>query len=327
MNSLWCLALPVLALPVWWHRQKRERNRADVLATARFLPRAEPKQMRVWRWSEPVLLLVRCLLLAAVIAWLADPVIGWRGDTVIVVAGTDQDWADSQARAAGLGRAPRIVQPAPQALEWLRAHEREWNPQARLLVVGDVPMPAARPQFAHRVELRTRSEPLAKTEHHVAIVSERRAAWRLLFDSLDGPRRFIVDDAPNGKTELVVWDVTQAPPAGLRAPLWWIGDATAFPELRRAKDVDGLRYADSARGRLWTSATWPPKDADAARKLFETWQQLHYPAVPYTAPATVLAAGNAAPGPQASGALRDALAIALVALFAMERMLTHAGRR
>jgi hypothetical protein len=327
MMSLWWLALPVLALPVWWHRKKREQATAGVLATARFLPRAEPKQVRVWRWSEPVLLLVRCLLLATVIAWLADPVIAWRGDTVIVVAGTDNAWAAQQARAAGFDNSQRIELPGPQALEWLRAHEREWKADARLLLVGDVPMPAARPRFAHRVELRTWARPVAPLGRRVAIVSERPAAWRALFASLDGPQRFIVDDAPDARTELVVWDVARLPAAGLLAPLWWVGDATALPELQGAKEVDGLRFADSAHGRLWTSTAWPPRDADGARRLFETWQQLHYPPVPYTAPATVLDAGDAAPGAQASGALREILLIVLLALFALERILTHARRR
>jgi hypothetical protein len=126
---------------------------------------------------------------------------------------------------------------------------------------------------------------------------------------------------------LVVWDVAQAPAAGLRAPLWWVPDASAFPELKQAKDVDGMRYADSARGRLWSSAAWPPKDADGARKLFETWQQLHYAPLAYTAPTTVLAPADVAPAGQASGALRDTLMMVLAALFALERILTHVRRR
>ena len=40
MTSMWWFALPVLLLPIWWHRQKRERVKALPLATARFLPRA-----------------------------------------------------------------------------------------------------------------------------------------------------------------------------------------------------------------------------------------------------------------------------------------------
>ena len=45
--SLWWLALPILLLPIWWHRQKRESVQAVPLATARFLPAADPRQGRV----------------------------------------------------------------------------------------------------------------------------------------------------------------------------------------------------------------------------------------------------------------------------------------
>lgn len=326
MTSLWWLALPVLALPVWWHRQKREQAKAELLATARFLPRAEPKQMRVWQWRDRVLLLVRCLLLACLVAWLADPVVAWRGDTVLVAAGSDSAWVERQLAAAGFGKADRMTLPAPGLLRWLGQHEREWRAGARLLVVGDVPMPALQPQFGHRVELRTLARPPAQTTHRVALVSERAGEWRKLFEALDSQQRYVIDEAPVDNAELVIWDSPQAPPARLRAPLWWVADAAAFPELRQAKEVDGLRYADSPRGRLWTAPAWPPKDADSARQLFETWQRLHYAPVGFTAPPQVLAAGNSAQGEQASGALREILMLALVALFALERVLAHVRR-
>ena len=90
MTSLWWWALPVLLLPVWWHRQRRRQVQATPLGTARFLPKSAPRQLRAWRWVDLILLLVRCLLLATLVAWLADPVIAWRGDTVLA-AGADRD--------------------------------------------------------------------------------------------------------------------------------------------------------------------------------------------------------------------------------------------
>ncbi len=327
MNSLWWFALPLLALPILWHRRKREQTEAEPMATARFLPRTEPRQVRTWRWNDMVLLLVRCLLLACAIAWLADPVLPWRGDTVIVVQGTDKAWAEQQIAQAGYGQARRESLPGKDALAWLREHEREWKPGARLLVLGDVPMPAAPPGLRHAVELRTRSQPFARSEHHVAIFSDRPDAWRRLFGAFGGARRVVVDASPGAKTELIVWDRTDAPPAGLRAPLWWVGSAAAFPELAAARSVDGLRYADSARGRLWSAREWPPQDAVAARRLIETWQRLHYGPVAYTAPSQVLAPVTGKPAGHASGALRDLLMMALLALFALERILTHARRR
>ena len=61
MISLWWFALPVLLLPIWWHRQKKERTNVAMLATARFLPATSPEQQRVWRWVHVTLLLLRCL--------------------------------------------------------------------------------------------------------------------------------------------------------------------------------------------------------------------------------------------------------------------------
>ncbi|NML63413.1 hypothetical protein HHL21_20435 [Massilia sp. RP-1-19] len=323
MTSLWWVALPVLLLPIWWHRQKRERVKALPLATARFLPRSDPQQQRVWQWVDRFLLLLRCLLLACLIAWLADPAIPWRGDSVLVRAGTDPAWAQQQVDASGFSR----IDVAGDPLVWFGQHEREWLGDAKVIVLGAVPMPAEKPRFRHQVELRAKPVPLAKSEHRVAIVSKRAGEWRALFAAPAGPQRYLIVDATDVKPELVIWDVPEAPPASLRAPLWWVGDATAFPELKNAKLIEGLRYADSARGRLWTSAKWPPKDAAAARRLFEDWQRLHYPPVPYIAAPQVLAADPSAPLGSGTRALRDMLTMALIALFVLERIVTYARKR
>lgn len=327
MTSLWWLALPVLALPVCWHRRKLKRADALPLATARFLPRTDPSQQRVWRWSERVLLLVRCLLLVAVIAWLADLVLPWRGDAVLLAPGTDKAWATQQANQAGFASAEQLVLASPDVFSWLAKHEREWRPGARILVVGNVTMPATQPAMAHELVVRGKPAPAPRSEHRVAIVSQRAARWSAMFAAFDGPQRYLITTKPDAKTELIIWDLPDAPPAGLRAPLWWIGDAAAFPELRGAPSVDGVRYADSARGRLWTSAAWPAADPEAARRQFETWQRLHYAPVPYTAPPQVLAASPGAFQAPVNGALRFFLSIALIALFALERILAHAKRR
>jgi len=327
MNSLWWFALPVLLLPIWWHRKKRVQVKAEPLASARFLPRTEPRQMRVWRWSDVLLLIVRCLLLACAIAWLADPVFPWRGDTVVVAEGSDARWVEREVQAAGYGAAARLPLPAQEALGWIRTHEREFRPDARLLVLGDIPMPAALPQFRRLVMLRTQAEPIRPAETHVAIFSTRTPEWRRLFSALDGPLRVVVDARPGPKTELIVWDLPEAPPAGLRASLWWTTDTGAFTELAQSKAVAGIRYADGARGRVWASTAWPPGDPAAARALLDTWRELHYGPAPYTAPPLDFAAADAPARGYASGALRDFLLWGLVALFALERMLSHARRR
>jgi hypothetical protein len=313
--SLWWWALPVVLLPILWHRQKRAQTKTALLASARFLPAAEPKQQRVWRWHDVILLLLRCLLLVTLIALLADLVLAWRGDTVLVVPGTPQAVVDKEAPA----NAQRFTLPDRDAVTWLHAHEREFEPGARLVVVGDAVMPAVLPRFRHAVELRTAAAPAAPAERHVAVFSDRADAWHRLFAAAEGAWHVVVDAAPGPRTELVVWDRADAPPAGLRAPLWWVADTTAFPELAKAA------HADSPRGRLWHAAL--PHDADGARALFAAWQRQHLGPQPYTAPAQALARDAAAPAGPASGALRRWLSLALVVLFALERSVTHVRRR
>jgi hypothetical protein len=310
--SLWWLALPVVLLPILWHRQKREQTKTSLLASARFLPAAEPKMRRVWRWHDVVLMLLRCLLLVTLIALLADLVLAWRGDTVLVVPGTPPAVVDKEA-------AQRVTLPDRDAVTWLHAHEREFEPGARLVVVGDAVMPAVLPRFRHAVELRTAAMPAAPVERHVAIFSDRGDDWHRLFAAAEGAWHIVVDAAPGPRTELVVWDRPDAPPAGLRAPLWWVADTTAFPELTKAA------LADSPRGRLWHAE--PPHDPDGARALFAAWQRQHLGPQPYTAPAQALVPDAAAPAGPASGVLRHWLGVALVVLFALERIVTHVRRR
>ena len=262
-------------------------------------------------------------MLACLITWLADPVIPWRGDTVLVAAGTDPKWAQQQVEASGFAR----IDVAGDPLAWFGQHEREWLGNAKVLVLGAVAMPAEKPRFRHQVELRTRAVPFAKSEHRVTIVSKRPNEWRALFAGLNGPQRYLIDETTSGKPELLIWDVPEAPPAGLRAPLWWVGDASAFPELKNAKQVDGLRYADSTRGRLWSSEAWPPKAAAGARRLFEDWQRLHYTPVSYVAAPQVLPSDPSAPLGPGTRALRDLLTMALIALFVLERIVTYASKR
>lgn len=345
----WWFALPVLLLPVWWHRQKRQRLKAEPLATARFLPAAAPEQLRVWQWRDRILLLVRCLLLTVLIAWLAATIFPWRGDTVLLDAGADQAWAQREIGRAGFADAPRIDLP-PDALQWLRRHERDWRPDARLLIVAraeNIAMPARLPRFSHAVELRTMpgaasaAAPRAlRYQVALAVPSERDAAWRQVFAAFDhagdGTNRYVTATGPSAGTRLIVWDTPNAvPPAGWRAPDWWIASAAAtraaFPELEKAATltIDGvlLKYADSPRGRLWASDAFPPRDAETARALYEAWQAL----APAPAPAYPAASQALAVARTPSSAVIDAkpapwLGYALLALFLLERILAHARR-
>ena len=357
----WWLALPVLMLPIWWHRQKRRRLKAEPLATARFLPSAAPEQLRVWQWRDRVLLLVRCLMLVALIAWLAATIFPWRGDTVLVDADADKAWTEQQITAAGMNAARRIELPADgrpgaHGLQWLREHERDWRPGVRLLIVAradQIAMPARVPQFSHQVELRTRPQsiaaatpvgvtavaPAASAQHNLVLsaVAERAAAWRSLFAAFDhagtGAGRYTIAAEPDAGTELIVWDSPAAPPPNWRAPNWWIAAPTtaSFPELANASTlvINGitLKYADSPRGRLWASDAWPARDADTARAIYDAWQLLAAsPAPAYPTPSQTFGATRGALPAVTDAKPATWLALALLALFVLERILTHARR-
>ena len=351
---LWWLALPVLLLPLWWHRQKRQRLKAELLATARFLPSAPPEQLRVWQWRDKVLLLVRCLLLVTLIAWLAATIFPWRGDTVLVDAGADHAWTEQQISVAGFTSATRIALPA-NALQWLRANERDWRPNAKLLIVAranQIAMPARVPQFSHQVELRTIASAIPTaatppTEQHVTLAASdaRAPAWQSLFAAFDVAgngatrHRFIAE--PDARSTLIVWDTpTTAPPSSWRATNWWIAPAApsapavasaAFPELAHASTltINGivLKYADSPRGRLWTSDAFPPRDADTARALYESWQLLSAaPSPAYATPSQTFGVARSALPAITDAKPAQWLALVLLALFIIERILTHARR-
>lgn len=209
MTSLWWWALPVLLLPVWWHRQRRRQVAATPLATARFLPKSAPRQLRAWRWGDIVLLLLRCLLLATLIAWLADPVIAWRGDTTLVAAGgtsTDKD---------------AIHVSTQDAIGWLRAREAEWKPDARIVIEGPQVMAATRPSLRHQVTLKTSAPAAVPVTRHVALVSDRPAPWRALFGAIDGPVRYVVDAAPGAVTFAPGSDVHDADAARAVYASWY----------------------------------------------------------------------------------------------------------
>ena len=351
--GLWWLALPVLLLPIWWHRQKRQRTQAEPLATARFLPAAAPQQLRIWRWADLLLLALRLLLLLGVIAWLADVVLPWRGDTVFVGAQADPAWVEAQIQAAGLATAPRTVFCAPDAdrrtpghptgcdlhtadpLAWLAAHQREWRAGARLAIVATgeaVPMPAHAPTLAHRVDVRLQpAQPGGlPNEHHIVLVSTRAAAWRALFTAFEsaglGRSRYVVTAEPDAQTELIVWDRPGTPDPAWRAPLWWAVQPAAFPELATARRAGGLRVADAPRGRVWAQDRWPVDVTDpleAARALFENRDGLRRDPLPFAAPTMALAAGTGGASEEATGAAHIGLAPLLALLFALERWLAQ----
>ncbi|SFF67378.1 N-terminal double-transmembrane domain-containing protein [Duganella sp. CF458] len=325
MQPLWWLAMPVLLLPLWWHMRKRERTRTDLLATARFLPAAVPQQQRVLRWSDVLLLLVRLVLLVALIAWLAVLAMPWKGDTVFVDQTLESSpWAAQQIQAAGMGAAAR--EPLPADLwNWLARNEHEWRPQARFLILAPrAAMPALPPRLAHAVDLRLPPPGAAATpprERHIVVSApaERQARWQALFAAFstaaDGEARYVLSDTPTAVTELIVWDRSDTePPASWKAPLWW-----------RTASTNG--QTQTPQGLSWTAPQWPLQDVDAARALYERWQAASAPPAPYPMFAQTLKAERKKPLPTALARSPEWLALAMLALFAIERMLAHARRR
>jgi len=326
LQPMWWFALPVLLLPVWWHMRKRERTRSELLATARFLPTAPLQQQRVPRWSDPLLLLVRLALLLALIAWLAVVAIPWKGDTVFIDASLETSpWAAQQMQSAGMAGAAREPLPA-DVWNWLALNEHAWRSGARFLILAPATaMPALRPRLAHSADLRLApgqpALPPAPRERHVVVVAppERMAHWQALFAAFstagDGANRYVLADTPAAATELIVWDRRDAdPPPSWKAPLWW-----------RTADTEGQKQ--TAQGMTWSAAQWPLHDVEAARDLYERWQAVTALPAAYPMPAQLIEAARKKPLPTPLARPPEWLALALLALFAIERILAHARRR
>jgi hypothetical protein len=325
-------------LPLWWHLRKRQRVRAETLATARFLPAADPQQQRVPRWRDRLLLLLRLALLLALIAWLAVLSMPWRGDTVFIDPVLEaQPWTRIQIDAAGMGHAERVALP-PDALSWLARNERAWRGNARFLVLAQsLPMSATPPRLGHATHIQLAPAVLAQTgadavrhQHQIvlAVRGERLTAWRALLAAFaaagDGRDQYLIVDAPTADTGLVIWDRPEAPPAAWHAPLWWRSTQAAAS----SSSVNGLplRVEDTPQGRFWNSPQWPLQDPEGARALYQSWQQLTMPMVAYPLPphtevqrrSSVLASPDSTPAPW--------LAWALLGLFMLEGWLSHARR-
>lgn len=346
VHPAWWLALPILMLPIWWHRQKRQRTRAKALATARFLPAAEPQQQRVWQWVERLLLVLRCLMLIALIALLADVVSHSRGDTVILAEGLDKAWVEQQIQQTNMQQAQRInfcalsscttgqLAQQQNSLSWLSAHEEQWTKQARILILAldtQVHLPAQQTPFAHQIELglqATINKP-KPVEHHIAVVSERAQRWQALFKSYEsaglGNARYIIATRPNTKTELIIWESAVAPDASWRAATWWINDAKAFPTVKIDKEFGFAKYADSAAGRLYLS-DWRISEESEARSLYDFWQKIQPIHEAFLSDSQVFPISEKKASAVLGGQWANTLGFLLAGLFIIERILSHARR-
>ncbi len=150
--------LLVMALPLWWHRQRRRTPDSQLFAAAQFLPTVSPQQKRIWRWQQWLLLILRLLLIAVLVALLADIGVPFRQQTTLI----------SAARAAQLREPDGLIFCARAGPEcdivsddmwlWLARHEREWPPEKIITLeafADELPMPAQRPLYAHTLRIVT----------------------------------------------------------------------------------------------------------------------------------------------------------------------------
>ena len=158
-------------------------------------------------------------------------------------------------------------------------------------------------------------------ERHVVVSAppERMARWQALFAAFgtaaDGANRYVLSNAPVPATELIVWDHPDTPPPpSWKAPLWW-----------RTAAANG--QTQTPQGLTWTAQQWPLSDIDGARALYERWQQATTRPASYAMSAQTIKAGRSKPLPAPLARSPEWLALALLALFAIERILTHARRR
>jgi len=158
-------------------------------------------------------------------------------------------------------------------------------------------------------------------ERHVVVVApvERIAAWQALFAAFGtagyGACRYVIDDTPTPKTELIVWDRHDSdPPPSWQAPLWW-----------RTAKATGQTHTQ--QGLTWSAPDWPLHDIEAARALYERWQAATALPVAYPMQAQAINAARTRPLPTPLERSPEWLALALLALFLIERTLAHARRR
>ena len=308
--SWWWLGLPLLALPIWWHRQRRQQKTAKSLATARFLDQTDPRLQTVWRWRQLILLALRLLMLLCLLALVAGIFYRGRGDTIFISQHADKNWVQQQLSqlenepgsnwsAAAIesicAEASCSIQ-TDHILSWLALHQHEWKSGSRWLVLAsakDGQMSANVPKFAHVLELRvapkTTPATLPPLTIPVVVKSARFSDWQAWFtafeQTLDGQLRFDVREQwnKNAPASLIIWESSLPPIMEWQAPLWWVSEASAFPTVSKdAKEAIvlselDLRVFDSAQGRVWlksAKADWPLYDMEGAKRLFETWRSL-----------------------------------------------------
>lgn len=360
LSPWWWLLLPVLGLPLWWHRQRRLTQKMTTLATAQFLPTSPPQLLKVWRWRDRLLLLLRCLILLTILAILAVIVVPWRGDTVFVGKQVMPQALESAIRESGFSNATRLTFCPDQTCDiatehllfWLEQHQVQWQADARWLVVAPanaLTMSATKPDLRHdfltHVTPAETTSPLEARKVVVVINTgspERMAEWRRLFSAFDmagkSTSKMTLSEEYDPRAELVIWDKPSPRDPGWRAPLIWqtvSSSPSAQPHASSAPFVNAklqslhidLQLQDGSQ--IWTMDTahdWPLKRLDDAKTLYEAWRSV-YPSKAPMQEQTIKANPSAYLSLTGSDTrLQNALLGLLLFLFALERSLAHVRR-
>ena len=83
LNSLFLMALPLIAVPLLLHFLKRRERKVVAWGAMRFLNEATTESRRMRLPESLLLLLARCLLVAGLVFALARPLIHWGGGSAI----------------------------------------------------------------------------------------------------------------------------------------------------------------------------------------------------------------------------------------------------
>ncbi|MBR7800407.1 BatA domain-containing protein [Undibacterium fentianense] len=365
LSPLWWWLLPLLGLPIWWHRQRRQTQKMRFLASAQFLAATPPQLLRVWRWRDLLLLLLRCLMMIVMLMILTRPIWSWRGDTVFVGAGLDKNWVAAEIEKAGFGAATQqrfcasgeCELKTEHLLFWLVREQNQWRSQARWLILAresQLPMPAQRPELSHSLAIRIAPTTEASTASEkqvikVALKTARVEAWQGLFRMFEfaGTKnlRFILSDQVEKDTWLAIWDQRSERDPNWTAPLVWSFSAKPDTSLssngaRSQRDDSLLRSIAlqsevGAGGVVWrldSALDWPlyASDLDRAKNLFEALQGQRSRSQQMNMRSQDVAATQANTSlflpDEADGYLREILVAILALLFILERSLAHVRR-
>ncbi|WP_374944287.1 BatA domain-containing protein [Sphingomonas sp.] len=352
-------ALAALAIPLVIHLARKTEQRPTDFAALRWL-RERPRPRHRPRLDEWPLLLARLLLLALLALWLARPAVFGAADTIPVVAvapGVDPNGlATNGMRAVWLAPGfPDLATAPPQHVpiaSLVRQLDAELPPQVRLRLVVPAVLQGAdaeRPRLTRAVDWHivpgamAPSPAMRATAPAIAVRSASRyiaaaaSAWGAR--DIGAPGRAVGKDATAlawigpGPMPAAAQAVLDRGGAVLLAATTPVGEGAATPVWRDALGAPLVESIAVPSGRL-LRFTRPLVPAAMPQLLEPDFpKRLRVLFTPDPTPPARVAARNyaptpgAAPYPQPAIDLRAWLAVAIAALFLVERLLATRRKR